>query len=61
MERIITVFVILAVLCVVVWVARAVLDYLKAPHVAFVIVTAIACLVALLFALQALGVTVPGL
>lgn len=54
-EAAITVIVVLAVLAIVVWAAKAVLAEMRAPHLAFVIVTAIACLLALLVLVKALS------
>lgn len=61
LTQLIVVLVILAILCLVVWVGKAVLAQIGAPHVAFVILTAIACIVALIFVLQAFGAAIPGL
>lgn len=49
------VLIVLLVLCVVVWVAREVIAYFQAPRVVWVIVSAIACLVALILIAGALG------
>lgn len=54
-EAAITIIVVLAVLAVIVWVAKETLAKIGAPHLAFVIVTAIACLIALLVLIKTLS------
>lgn len=49
------VLIVLLILCLVVWVAREVLTYFGAPRVAWVIVSAIACIVALIVVASLLG------
>lgn len=49
------VLVVLLILCIVVWVAREVIAYFGAPRVVWVIVSAIACIVALIVVAGLIG------
>lgn len=59
MVTLISILIALAILAIVVWVAKAVLAQVQAPPVVFVIVTAIACLILLAWLASLLGAPLP--